>query len=148
MNSFVEGRSEKHFLVPPTKGLQVTVAWGHRWRAPKRENSALAESSTGDCKLLYRLYPYQITQFPGGISGTPMGLDPDFRSQRTRTLGLTRDPPESQFQNKGSNWLSTEGKLRPQSLKWTGFLVGESPDHAFWDYLPLTLNTHVQKYTS
>ncbi len=29
--------------------------------------------------------------------GTPLGLDPDFRSQRTRTLGLTRDPPESQF---------------------------------------------------
>ncbi len=39
-----------------------------------------------------------IFTFPGGISGTPVGLDPDFRSQRTRTLGLTRDPPESQFQ--------------------------------------------------
>ncbi len=36
--------------------------------------------------------------FPGGIFGTPVGLDPDFRSQRTRTLGLTRDPPESQFE--------------------------------------------------
>ncbi len=35
---------------------------------------------------------------PGGIFGTPVGLDPDFWSQRTRTLGLTRDPPESQFQ--------------------------------------------------
>ncbi len=35
---------------------------------------------------------------PGGIFGTPVGRDPDFRSQRTRTLGLTRDPSESQFQ--------------------------------------------------
>ncbi len=35
---------------------------------------------------------------PGGIFGTPVGLDPDFRSQRTRTLCLTRDPPESQFE--------------------------------------------------
>ncbi len=40
---------------------------------------------------------------PGGIFGTPMGLDPDFRSQKTRTLGLTRDPPESQFQLR-ENW--------------------------------------------
>ncbi len=39
---------------------------------------------------------------------------------RTRTLG-------SQFDTSPS----TE-KLRPQSLKWTGFLVGESPDHVFW----------------
>ncbi len=28
---------------------------------------------------------------------------------------------------------STE-KLRPQSLKWTGFLMGESPDHVFWEW--------------
>ncbi len=41
-------------------------------------------------------------------------------SYRTWTL-------ESQFDTSPS----TE-KLRPQSLKWTGFLVGESPDHAFW----------------
>ncbi len=74
-----------------------------------------------------------VLSIPGGIFGTPVGLDPDFQSQRTRTLGLTR------YKNKGSNWLSTEGKLRPQSLKWTGFLVGESPDHAFWDVVHLSM---------
>ncbi len=41
-------------------------------------------------------------------------------SYRTLTL-------ESQF----DTYPSTE-KLRPQSLKWTGFLVGERPDHVFW----------------
>ena len=34
---------------------------------------------------------------PGSIFGTLKGLSPDFGSQKTRTLGLTRDPPESQF---------------------------------------------------
>ena len=34
---------------------------------------------------------------PGSIFGTLKGLSPDFWSQKTRTLGLTRDPPESQF---------------------------------------------------
>ncbi len=41
-------------------------------------------------------------------------------SYRTRTL-------ESQFETSSSS-----EKLRPQSLKWTGFLMGESPDHVFW----------------
>ena len=40
----------------------------------------------------------EINTLPGGIFGTPIGLDPDFGSQRTRTFGLTRDPPESQFE--------------------------------------------------
>ncbi len=43
------------------------------------------------------LHEFIIMRFSGGIFGTPVGLDPDFRSQRTRTLGLTRDPPESRF---------------------------------------------------
>ncbi len=43
-------------------------------------------------------YLTTVIPIPGGIFGTPVGLDPDFRSQRTRTLGLARDPPESQFQ--------------------------------------------------
>ncbi len=38
--------------------------------------------------------------------------------------------PESQFDTS----ISTE-KLRPQSLKWTGFLTGESPDHIFWEHV-------------
>ncbi len=39
-----------------------------------------------------------VIPIPGGIFVTPVGLDPDFRSQRTQTLGLTRDPPESEFE--------------------------------------------------
>ncbi len=73
---------------------------------------------------------------PGGIFETPVGLDPDFWSQENLDFGSDQSPielglwvwPESQF---GTS-PSTE-KLRPQSLKWTGFLVGESPDHVFWD---------------
>ena len=48
------------------------------------------------------------------------------RNQQTVDRGLYRN------KNKGSDWLSTEGKLRPESLKWTGLLVGESLDHACW----------------
>ena len=35
--------------------------------------------------------------FPGSIFGILKGLSPDFGSRKTLTLGLTRDPPESQF---------------------------------------------------
>ncbi len=35
---------------------------------------------------------------PGSIFGTLKGLSPDFWFQKTQTLGLTRDPPESKFQ--------------------------------------------------
>ncbi len=34
---------------------------------------------------------------PANIFGTLKGLSPYFWSQKTRTLSLTRDPPESQF---------------------------------------------------
>ncbi len=35
--------------------------------------------------------------FPANIFGTLEGLNPYFWSQKTRTLSLSRDPPESQF---------------------------------------------------
>ncbi len=38
-----------------------------------------------------------------------------------------------QKQKKKKLLISTEGKLRPLSLKGTGFLVGESPDHTSWE---------------
>ncbi len=45
---------------------------------------------------IHKMYSFLIPH-PEGIFETPVGLDPDFRSHRTRALGLTRDPPESQF---------------------------------------------------
>ncbi len=57
--------------------------------AVKHNNHLAFNTTTGE--LYY-------SKIPGGIFGTPVGLDPDLRSQGTRTLGLTGDPPESQFQ--------------------------------------------------
>ncbi len=50
--------------VPPSQGLQVTVAWGHGWRAPKR---ALAEASN---LLGYKEYTsYSILIIIGKLMG-------------------------------------------------------------------------------
>ncbi len=88
-----------------------------------------------DLKLTYMLEIYNLQGIicmysPECIFETPVGLDPDFWSQRTRTLGLTRVLKNSDF---GSDQNLVQKKLRPKSLKWTGFLMGESYDHAFWE---------------
>ena len=46
--------------------------------------------------LLFDLFSNNII-IPGSIFGTLKGMSPDFWSQKTRSLGLTRDLPESQF---------------------------------------------------
>ena len=51
--------------MPPTQGLQVTVAWGHTCKATKRSRIGLWRIPqiqlfvTSVCELLYRLYFYQ-----------------------------------------------------------------------------------------
>ncbi len=62
-----------------------------------------AENPWGKMLNLYcfylRLVSMQHTrkESPANIFGTLKGLSPCFWSQKTRTLSLTRDPPESQF---------------------------------------------------
>ncbi len=74
-----------------------------------------------------------------------MGLDPDFWSNRTRTLHLATAPHNSDF---GSNqspslaWLKVQKTETLESqMNWdpqgTGVLKGESPDHASWVVPPL-----------
>ena len=61
---------------------------------------------------------------PEGIFETPVGLDPDFRSHRTRTLGLTRDPPESQFLSVNTNIQMLTGSqlgITLHPITWLSF---------------------------
>ncbi len=115
--SFCIFLSKSHPWYWHTRGTGYIVSSPHR-----RENNMMLLS------IQYIFIPRRhIWDSRGSGSGLLVPENSDF--------GMTTVKGNSDFGSDQSPclaYLPVYWNLRPQSLKWTGFLMGQTPDHAFW----------------